>query len=140
MGKPPPVALKFGLKHVTALIEEKKAKLVVIAADVDPIELVVWLPALCRKMEVPYAIVRSKSLLGSLVNQKNATCLALTAVRKEDSQQLSRLQSIFKSQFNDNTEALRQWGGGVMGLKTRTKLRLREELKLAAKNQKLKAS
>ena len=91
-------------------------------------------------MEVPYAIVRSKSLLGSLVNQKNATCLALTAVRKEDSQQLSRLQSIFKSQFNDNTEALRQWGGGVMGLKTRTKLRLREELKLAAKNQKLKAS
>merc|ERR1712000_726923 len=45
--------LKFGLKHVTTLIEQKKAKLVVIAHDVDPIELVVWLPALCRKMNVP---------------------------------------------------------------------------------------
>merc|ERR1711881_617843 len=100
------------------------------------IELFVWLPALCRKMEVPYCIVRSKAFLGSLVNQKNATCVALTGVRSGDAQQLQRLQSMAKSQFNDNAEALRQWGGGIMGLKTRTKLRLREELKLAAKNAK----
>jgi hypothetical protein len=32
---------------------QSKAQLVVITHDVDPIELVVWLPALCRKMEVP---------------------------------------------------------------------------------------
>lgn len=38
----------FGLKHITSLVENKKAKLVLIASDVDPIELVVWLPALCR--------------------------------------------------------------------------------------------
>ena len=91
-------------------------------------------------MAMPYAIVRSKSLMGSLVNQKNATCLTLTDVRKEDSQQLSRMQSIFKNQFNDNTEALRQWGGDVMDLKTHTKLRLWEKLKLTPKNQKLKTS
>lgn len=36
--------LKFGLNHVTTLVETKKAKLVLIAYDVDPIELVVWLP------------------------------------------------------------------------------------------------
>ena len=54
---PPPV-IKFGLNHVTTLIEQKKAKLVVIAHDVDPIELVVWLPALCRKMEVPFCILK----------------------------------------------------------------------------------
>ena len=124
---------QFGLNHVTHLIEKKKAKFVAIAADVDPIELVVWLPALCRKMEVPYCIVSSKALLGSLVNQKNATCVALTGVRTGDLQQFQRLQSMAKSQFNDNAEALRQWGGGIMGLKTRTKLRLREELKLAAR-------
>ena len=124
---------QFGLNHVTHLVEKKKAKFVAIAADVDPIELVVWLPALCRKMEVPYCIVSSKALLGSLVNQKNATCVALTGVRTGDLQQFQRLQSMAKSQFNDNAEALRQWGGGIMGLKTRTKLRLREELKLAAR-------
>ena len=44
-----PKVIKFGLKHVTTLIEERKAKLVVIAHDVDPIELVIWLPALCRR-------------------------------------------------------------------------------------------
>lgn len=53
-----PATLKYGLKHVTSLIEKKKAKLVVIAHDVDPIELVIWLPALCRKMGVPFAIVK----------------------------------------------------------------------------------
>jgi hypothetical protein len=34
-----PVAVKMGLNHVTSLIEEKKAQLVVIAHDVDPIEV-----------------------------------------------------------------------------------------------------
>lgn len=52
--------IKFGLKHVTTLIEEQKASLVVIAHDVTPIELVVWLPALCRKMGVPYCIMKGK--------------------------------------------------------------------------------
>jgi large subunit ribosomal protein L7Ae len=46
------------LNHVVALIEAKKAALVAIADDVDPIELVVFLPALCRKMGVPYVIVK----------------------------------------------------------------------------------
>lgn len=39
-----PLFVKYGLNHVVALVEAKKAQLVVIAADVDPIELVVFLP------------------------------------------------------------------------------------------------
>lgn len=50
--------------YLTSL--QNKAQLVVIAHDVDPIELVVWLPALCRKMEIPYCIVKGKSRLGSV--------------------------------------------------------------------------
>merc|ERR1712242_442147 len=53
-----PMHLKFGLNHVTTLVEENKAKMVVIAHDVDPIELVVHLPALCRKKGVPFCFVR----------------------------------------------------------------------------------
>merc|ERR1711964_76357 len=45
-----PIVLKYGLNHVTSLVESKQAKLVVIH-DVDPLELVIWLPALCRKKE-----------------------------------------------------------------------------------------
>jgi len=34
-----PVVLKYGINHVTNLVEQKKAQLVVIAHDVDPIEV-----------------------------------------------------------------------------------------------------
>lgn len=50
--------VKYGLNHVVSLVEAKKATFVAIADDVDPIELVVFLPALCRKMGVPYVIVK----------------------------------------------------------------------------------
>lgn len=56
--KKKPLVVKFGINHITQLVEEGKAQLVVIAHDVDPIELVVWLPALCKKMGVPYCIVK----------------------------------------------------------------------------------
>ena len=79
-----PNVLKFGLKHVTTLIEQKKCKLVVIAHDVDPIELVVWMPRLCTKMGIPYCIVRGKSRLGTLTHQKNCAVVALTSVNQED--------------------------------------------------------
>jgi len=34
-----PITLKYGINHVTNLIEQKKAGLVVIAHNVDPIEV-----------------------------------------------------------------------------------------------------
>merc|ERR1719384_2395175 len=71
-----PVVIKYGLNHVTSLIENKSAKLVVIPHDVDPIELVIWMPALCRKKDVPYCIIKGKSRLGQLVHKKKASCIA----------------------------------------------------------------
>ncbi|KAL7531122.1 hypothetical protein ACHAXR_003857 [Thalassiosira sp. AJA248-18] len=117
-----PHQLKFGLKHVTTLVEEKKASLVLIACDVDPIELVLWLPALCRKMEVPFLIVKDKARLGALVHQKTAAVVALTGVNKEDEAQLKIFQNLGLEKFNKNTELMRKWGGGIMGLKTQAKL------------------
>ena len=34
-----PVVVKYGINHITALVEAKKAQLVIIADDVDPIEV-----------------------------------------------------------------------------------------------------
>merc|ERR1711974_425181 len=79
-----PQVIKFGLNHLTTLVEEKTAKLVIIADDVDPIELVCWLPALCRKKDVPYCIVKGKGRLGQLVHKKFASCLALSSVSQDD--------------------------------------------------------
>ncbi len=120
-----PATLKYGLKHVTSLIEKKKAKLVVIAHDVDPIELVIWLPALCRKMDVPFAIVKGKGRLGTLTNKKNASVVALTKVNKDDESKLKTLSENFHAQFNESVE--RKWGGGLMGLKTQAMLEKRRK-------------
>merc|ERR1712127_1080190 len=108
----------FGLNHVTTLIEQKAAKLVVIAHDVEPIETVCWLPALCRKKDVPYCIIKGKGRLGQLVHKRSASCVALTSVRQEDKSELDTLANNFKAQFNDNTEIRKRWGGGIMGVKS----------------------
>ena len=84
-----PFTVKYGLNHVVALIEAKKASLVVIAHDVDPIELVVFLPALCRKMGVPYVIVKGKARLGTVVHRKTAAVLAIQEVKSEDQRELA---------------------------------------------------
>jgi large subunit ribosomal protein L7Ae len=70
-----PYTVKYGLNHVVALVENKKASLVLIPNDVDPIELVIFLPALCRKMGVPYAIVKGKARLGTVVHKKVSQCI-----------------------------------------------------------------
>jgi len=133
-----PKHIKFGLNHITDLVESKKAKLVVIAHDVDPIELVVWLPALCRKMDVPYCIVKGKARLGQVVHQKTATAIALTEVNKEDAAKLEQLVKNFRAQYNDQElKQIRTWGEGVMGIKAqhvvtaRAKAAAREAAKAA---------
>lgn len=116
-----PYMVKYGLNHITALVENKKASLVLIAHDVDPIELVVWLPALCRKMGVPYAIVKGKARLGTLVHKKTAAAVAITEVRSEDKQTLASLAQAVKANYNEKFDEVRkQWGGGIMGIKSTT--------------------
>jgi large subunit ribosomal protein L7Ae len=123
-----PKVVKYGLNHVTTLIEQKKAQLVVIAHDVDPVELVVWLPALCRKMEIPYCIVKGKARLGYLVHKKTASVVAITEVKKEDQAALAQLALNFKGQFNENVAERRKWGGGIMGVKANHVTRYRQKL------------
>jgi len=113
-----PVMIKFGLNHVTDLVEIRKAKLVVIAHDVDPVELVCWLPALCRKKDIPYCIIKSKARLGKLVHKKTTSVLALDNVKKEDQNEFELLCKNFRAQYNDNVEVRRRWGGGIMGIKS----------------------
>merc|ERR1712130_142935 len=121
-----PKVIKFGLNHVTALVETKKAKLVVIAHDVDPIELVVWLPALCRKMGIPYCIVKGKARLGHLVHQKSATAVCLTAVNSSDQSKLDQVVGVCQNLYKDPHT---KWGGQIMGTKTKAILRKRAAAK-----------
>ncbi|GFH33474.1 ribosomal_L7Ae domain-containing protein [Haematococcus lacustris] len=98
--------------------------MVVIAHDVDPLELVVWLPALCKKMGVPYCIVKCKARLGAVVHKKNATALAITAVKNEDQREFAKLAESFKSQYNEGARI--GWGGHILGPKSQHKHKKRE--------------
>jgi len=121
-----PLFVKYGLNHIVALIEAKKAALVVIAHDVDPIELVVFLPALCRKMGIPYVIVKGKARLGTVVHKKTSAVIALQEVRSEDQRDLATIVSAAKANFSDKYEEQRRvWGGGLRGNKSTQMLRKR---------------
>jgi large subunit ribosomal protein L7Ae len=134
-----PLFIKYGLNHITNLVEAKKAKLVVIAHDVDPVELVVWLPALCRKMDVPYCIVKSKARLGQLVHKKTATAIAVTEVKKEDQHKLDQLVAVVRPLYNEDATASKKWGGGVMGVKAQAIVKRREKVAAREATKSLKA-
>lgn len=124
--KKKPVVVKYGLKHITSIIEAGKAQFVVIAHDVDPIELVVWLPALCKKMDVPYCIVKGKARLGTIVNQKNAAALCLTETKPEDQREFAKIVESARSMFNDAGRI--KWGGGIMGIKSQVKFNAAQKI------------
>lgn len=123
-----PLSVVSGVNQVIKAIESKQAKLVVIAGDVDPIELVVAIPTLARKLDTPYVIVRSKSRLGQIVRRKTVAAIAITEVRKEDKTELANLAAIARESFNDNAEHRKQWGGGKLGQKSAAKIAKRQRV------------
>jgi large subunit ribosomal protein L7Ae len=56
--------LKKGVNEVIKAIERGQAKFVAIAEDVDPPEIVAFLPTLCDEKKIPYVYVPSKEELG----------------------------------------------------------------------------
>jgi large subunit ribosomal protein L7Ae len=79
---------------------------------------VAFLPALCQKMGVPFAIVRGQARLGKLVHLKTTTAVAITKVRAEDKNELSKLVETVRSGYiHEHTEFQRRWVGGIMDAK-----------------------
>jgi len=122
-----PTQIVTGINNVTRLVEKKQAELVVIANDVDPIELVVWLPTLCRKVDIPYVIVKNKSRLGLLSRFKTTSVVALPKVKPEHQAELKVLTTIAREKFNDNAESRKHWGGGKLGPKSLAQIRKRQK-------------
>ena len=56
--------IKKGTNETTKAVERGLAKLVLIAEDVDPPEVVMHLPLLCEERKAPYVYVPSKEKLG----------------------------------------------------------------------------
>jgi len=57
--------VRKGTNEATKAIERGQAKLVIIAEDVDPPEVVAHLPLICEERKVPYVFVPSKEKIGT---------------------------------------------------------------------------
>ncbi|KAL4218626.1 60S ribosomal protein L7A [Mactra antiquata] len=133
-----PQVVRSGTNTVTTLIEQKKAQLVVIAHDVDPLELVLHLPALCRKMDVPYCIVKGKSRLGRVVHRKTTSCLALAGINPEDRNAFNKIAEAVRNNYNERADEIRRhWGGGIMGSKSQARIAKVERIKAKELAQKM---
>ena len=59
--------VRKGTNEATKAVERAIAKLIVIAEDVDPPEVIAHLPLLCEERKIPYVFVPSKDQLGKSV-------------------------------------------------------------------------
>jgi len=57
--------LKKGVNEVTKAVERGIAKLVLIAKDVNPPEIIMHLPVLCQEKDTPFIEVSSREELGT---------------------------------------------------------------------------
>ncbi len=65
--------IKKGVNEVTKAVERGLAKLVVVADDVSPKEILMHLPVLCKEKKVPIVSVPSKQELGGSVGLEIST-------------------------------------------------------------------
>jgi large subunit ribosomal protein L7Ae len=59
--------IRKGFNEVTKSIERSLAKLVVMAEDVSPPEILFHVPLLCENKSIPYGYISTKKELGNLV-------------------------------------------------------------------------
>jgi large subunit ribosomal protein L7Ae len=70
--------IRVGTNEVTKSSERAEAKLVVMAEDVDPVEILVHVPMLCEEKRIPYIYVPKKQRLGQSAGlTKSAASVAI---------------------------------------------------------------
>ena len=70
--------VRVGTNEVTKSSERAEAKLVIMAEDVDPVEILVHIPMLCEEKRIPYVYVPKKQRLGQSAGlSKSAASVAV---------------------------------------------------------------
>lgn len=80
--------VRKGTNEVTKQTERKQAKLVVMATDVTPEEILAHMPLLCEDKEVPYAYVPSQDDLGRAAGLKNVSTASVAITQPGDGEEL----------------------------------------------------
>ena len=90
--------IRKGTNEVTKVIERREAKIIVMAEDVTPVEILAHMPVLCRERDVAFSYVPTKVELGKISGlEKPTASIAITdlgngeEIFKELSKELTKL-------------------------------------------------
>ncbi|KFD57192.1 hypothetical protein M514_02077 [Trichuris suis] len=85
--------MKRGANETTKALNRGMAELVVLAADTEPLEILLHLPILCEDKNVPYVFVKSKAALGRACGVSRPI-IACSVTVNEGSQLNAQIQRI----------------------------------------------
>ncbi|XP_014399318.1 PREDICTED: LOW QUALITY PROTEIN: NHP2-like protein 1 [Myotis brandtii] len=88
--------LRKGANEATKTLNRGISEFIVMAADAEPLEIILHLPLLCEDKNVPYVCVRSKQALGRACGVSRPV-IACSVTIKEGSQLKQQIQSIQQS-------------------------------------------
>ena len=89
--------IKKGTNEVTKSIERGTAKLVLVAQDTNPKEIIMHLPALCEEKEIPIVPVPKREELGEIAGLNIPTASIAIIQEGEAKQAIKELTSKLKS-------------------------------------------
>ncbi len=85
--------IRKGANEATKTLNRGTAELIVLAADAEPLEIILHLPLLCEDKNVPYIFVKSKTALGRACGVSRPV-VACSIVSRDGSQLSSRIQDL----------------------------------------------
>uniref|UniRef100_A0A7S4NMY1 Ribosomal protein eL8/eL30/eS12/Gadd45 domain-containing protein n=1 Tax=Paramoeba aestuarina TaxID=180227 RepID=A0A7S4NMY1_9EUKA len=85
--------LKRGANEATKTLNRGIAEFIVMAADTEPLEILLHLPLLCEDKNVPYVFVPSKAALGRS-SDVSRPVIACSVVANESSQLRSQIKNL----------------------------------------------
>jgi large subunit ribosomal protein L7Ae len=91
-------SIRKGVNETTKNVERQKAKLVVIAGDVDPPQVVFHIPLICDEKNVPYVFVDTKDDLGKAAGLSvGCSAIAVVNLPKEQEADLKDIATKVKT-------------------------------------------
>uniref|UniRef100_A0A0K0F597 Ribonucloprotein n=2 Tax=Strongyloides TaxID=6247 RepID=A0A0K0F597_STRVS len=85
--------LKKGANEATKTLNRGISDLIILAADAEPLEIILHLPLLCEDKNVPYVFIKSKAALGRACGVTRAV-VACSITQNEGSQLKGQIQKM----------------------------------------------
>lgn len=92
--------IKKGTNETTKAIERGVAKIVLIAEDVEPPEVVAHLPILCEERNIPYLFAPTKDKIGEVLGVQLPTAAACIIEAGESQELLDQIIPKLKEQIS----------------------------------------